>query len=678
MFCSPLPTDRVIAVDTECTGLNPWKGDRPFGIGLCGSNCIAYTDWSVDPYTREVTPDERDLKFLREALGNPDREYVFHNAKFDVRMLAAFGVEVKGKIHDTSFMSHAVNSGLRSHKLKFLADLYLQIDNEDEKDLQRATVDARRKGKKLGYALHETVGGDYWIVKHLNPTNELCEKYCKLDCVRTLGLYQLFVLLMKDLGVWEYYSQEMALWPCIYEMEQRGVRVRSGVCFKEIKHHTRLIEQATKKVQDFAGKTFNQNSTKQLCELLFERLELPVYKRTDKSGQPATDEDVLKRLSDLHPIVYEIRKVKVSSKARDTFFKKYLQMMVPDAKEACWVLHPDFRQCGARTGRLSCADPNLQQVPTFASGKERALVDVLARKAFGPRKGYQWYLFDYKQIELRVFADLGGPYLQDMFDEFMSGADIHSAVANKAWGSDIRNALEVLEFDRDDSERSEVVKKLIEDLHSPEKTAWGSPEDMAEYWLNSFKGDIVAAEKSIGKESTRALAKIINFLIIYGGGADALSVQIKKPVEECRIYLANYFGTYPGIKPFGYSVMKDAKQAGCIWTTHGKRIAVDRGYEYRAVNYLIQGSAAGFLKRSMLRVYEYLKGIGLDARIIMSIHDEIVIEIKEEHCRRSLIKQVKSIMEDSEGKFRIPTPVDVERVKRHWLEKEKIEWLTDR
>jgi DNA polymerase-1 len=634
-----IPSGKLIACDTETTGLNPWKGDRPFAFSFCNEKGDAgFFRWEVDPFTRNVLINHKQWAVMKKFFEDSSIAKVFHNAKFDIRMLEKLGIEVRGTVHDTMFAMHCLRTLEPTLALKPIAEKYAGIPNNDEKDLQKATLQARRMAKEKGWKLatDETHGdrpafADYWLAPP-----ELLAKYAITDVVRTITLWLLFRGLLKTEGVWEVYQEEMKLLWVTYQMEKRGVRVFPDVIRKEVARNKEIMKVSDKAIQKICP-GINVDSPKQLVQYFYETIDpknwspelvgMKTFHGTNsgkprhtpskytENGNASVDTETLLKLED--PLSRKIIEFKTAEKAAESFFGRYLRLMVKE--DDGYIIHPDFRQIGPVTGRFSCREPNLQNVADPYG--TRAPIPIPARMSFGPRKGYVWYHMDYKQMELWLFSS---PKIADerkMLDVLLSGRDLPSETAIEMWG-----------------------KERLEQ------------------------------DKREGRGVTRIRAKLMLYGIVYGIGPNGLANLNKIPVQEAKDDLARFKKVYPNIDKYMERTIRKAEQQGYVVGPLGRRFQTDRNVSYKAANYIVQGSAAQVLKKGMIDTHNYLSSSGIDGHLIMTIHDELAFEINKRHETVKNIRALKKIMESYGRLFGIPKlPVDVERVKDNWMEKEEME-----
>lgn len=395
---------------------------------------------------------------------------------------------------------------------------------------------------------------------------------------------------------------EMPLCEVLASMEFYGVKADAeGI--KAFGEDLKIkIDELTSQIYMYAGKEFNIASTKQLGEVLFEDLGLPAKKKT-KSGY-STNADVLESLMDKHPIVPLIVEYRTLTKLNSTYVDGLLKLIHPDGR-----VHSVFKQTETRTGRISSTEPNMQNIPV------RKEIGRNMRKFFVAEDGYTLLDADYSQIELRVLASVCGD--KNMQEAFSEGRDIHTSTAAQV-------------FD------------IPEDFVTPEM---------------------------------RSAAKAVNFGIIYGIGAFSLSKDIGVTVAEAKRYIKNYLDNFPKVSEFMDKTVDDGIKNGYVTTLFGRRRYIPelsasnkvlQAFGKRAaMNAPIQGAAADIIKIAMVRVYKKLREEDLDARLILQVHDELIIEAAEKDKDRAE-KILKDEMENA-VKLAVPMTVDVNSG-RSWFE----------
>ncbi len=393
----------------------------------------------------------------------------------------------------------------------------------------------------------------------------------------------------------ELYNMELKLSSILFDMEKRGFKVdREGlVSFSEFLQ-SRIIE-AESKVFQYAGEEFNVNSSKQLGVILFEKLNLPHGKKT-KTGY-STDAEVLEKLIPYHPIINEILIYRQLSKLKSTYAEGLLKVISDDGR-----IHTTFRQTLTQTGRLSSAEPNLQNIPV------RTELGRVFRKFFVAEEGNVLIDADYSQIELRILAHISED--ETLISAFRNGEDIHTITASGVFGIP-----------------AEAVNSEL-----------------------------------------RKRAKAINFGIIYGISDFALSNDIGVSVKEARAYINDYFATYPKISEYLEKTVKEAYEKGYVTTLFGRRRYIPelsapkktiKAFGERiARNSPIQGTAADIIKKAMIDVSEEFKKENMKSRIILQIHEELIVESPENEKD----KAAKILQKGMEKAYSLSVPLIAEAV----------------
>lgn len=366
------------------------------------------------------------------------------------------------------------------------------------------------------------------------------------------------------------------------DMEETGI-ILDAQALKEYGEKLAVrITELEERIYEAAGETFNINSPKQLGVILFEKLELPYGKKT-KTGY-STAADVLEKLAPEAPIVADILEYRTLTKLKSTYADGLVHFIAEDGR-----IHTNFNQTITATGRLSSTDPNLQNIPI------RMELGRLIRKAFLPAEGYVFMDADYSQIELRVLAHLSGD--EQLIEAYRTGQDIHRITASKVF-------------------------------HTPFEEV---------------------------TDLQRRNAKAVNFGIVYGISSFGLSQDLSISKKEAAEYIEQYFTTYPKVKEFLDKLVEEAKADGYITTMFGRRRPIpelassnfmQRSFGERvAMNSPIQGTAADIIKIAMIKVWKALKDAGCKSKLILQVHDELVIETyleEEEQVRQILTENMKS------------------------------------
>jgi len=392
---------------------------------------------------------------------------------------------------------------------------------------------------------------------------------------------------------------EMPIVEILAEMQYEGMYVDKHELVKYGENLKKHIEELRIDIYKMAGEEFNINSPKQLGVILFEKLELKPCKKT-KSGY-STDVDALDKIKDAHPIVDKILEYRQLMKLNST----YVEGLIPFINPKTERIHTFFHQTVTATGRLSSTEPNLQNIPT------RSEIGKKLRKVFKPEEGRIFVDADYSQVELRVMAHMSND--ETMIKAFNSDADIHTICA------------------------SQVFKVPIEEV----------------------------------SKQLRSKAKAVNFGIVYGISEFGLAEQIDIKRNEAKEYIEQYLDTYHGIKEYMDNIVEEAKKNGCVSTLFGRRRYIpelnSKNYMIRkfgdraAMNTPIQGTAADIMKIAMIKVYNELKNRNLKSKLILQIHDELLIETVLEE-KEEVEKLLKECMEES-ANLSVPLTVEVEEGK---------------
>ncbi len=396
---------------------------------------------------------------------------------------------------------------------------------------------------------------------------------------------------------------EIPLLNLLCEMEKVGFMIDREGINEYGEALDELARELTGRIYMQAGREFNINSPKQLGEVLFEELGLPCYKKKTKSGY-STDAQTLEELRSVSPIIEDILEYRQVTKLDNTYAK-----VLPAVADEGGRIHTDFKQTLTATGRLSSAEPNLQNIPI------RTKMGRQLRKYFIAREGYSLVDADYSQIELRLLAHISGDY--NMKDAFLAGEDIHTKTA---------------------------------------AAVFGIPEEAV-------------------SEEMRKRAKAVNFGIVYGIGGFSLAKDIGTTVAEASGYIKSYKMNYPDIDLYLERVVKEAERDGYTTTEYGRRRYIPeitaqngnlRAFGKRvAMNAPIQGTAADIMKLAMLRVDRALKAEGLNAKIVMQVHDELIVEVKDEQLQ--LCREIVRREMENAASLSVPLTVDVTSG-RNWLE----------
>ena len=387
------------------------------------------------------------------------------------------------------------------------------------------------------------------------------------------------------------------------DMQWNGMYLEEKELNEFGKELTSKLDSITKIIYEMAGEEFNINSTKQLGEILFEKMKLPVIKKT-KSGY-STDVDVLEKLKREDPIIEHILEYRQLMKLNSTYVEGLKQYINPKTKR----IHSFFHQTITATGRISSTEPNLQNIPTrFELGKR-------VRKLFKPEEGKVYIDADYSQIELRVLAAISED--AHMIEAFKEGQDIHKQAASKVFKTPI----------------DEVTKEQRSD------------------------------------------AKAVNFGIVYGISDFGLAEQLGITRKKAKEYIEEYLEQYSGIKNFMNNITEEAKKKGYVETLFHRRRYIpelkSNNYMVRqfgsraAMNTPIQGTAADIMKIAMIKVYKEIEKRNLNSKIVLQVHDEMMIETPENEIDE--VKEILKICMESAIQLQVPLIADISEA-RDWYE----------
>jgi DNA polymerase-1 len=431
------------------------------------------------------------------------------------------------------------------------------------------------------------------------------ENLCRqLEAVRRL--YELLSPRLDQLELRRLYEEiELPLVPVLADMERTGIKVDRAMLQQMSSAMEKQLTELTGRIYQGAGTEFNINSTKQLGEILFERLNLPVLKKTRKTGGYSTDQAVLEELAQTYELPKLILEYRQVAKLKSTYVDALPALIHPKTGR----VHTSFNQTGAATGRLSSSDPNLQNIPI------RSELGRMIRGAFVPENGNLLISADYSQVELRVLAHLSRDEV--LVGAFQAGEDIHDRTAREVF----------------------------------------SEEELA------------------NRAECRRRAKVINFGIIYGLSAFGLSQTLGISKEEAQTFIDAYFRRYSGVRAWLDRTLEEVRQLGCTRTLFGRIRPIpdikSKDYNMRhfaertAVNSPIQGTAADIIKIAMIRIHRALREGHLSAKILLQVHDELVLEAPEAEVEktRTLVQQQM----ESAAKLLVPLRVEL-NIADNWMD----------
>jgi DNA polymerase I len=623
---------KLIAFDTETTGLNPWRSRiykkhgmapaRPFAFAFCDSEGnTAFIRWEVNPKNRAIVPVKKDIKAMSEILGDPSIVKIGHNLAFDIRMARLSGIKFDWtKIQDTSILAHTLMggvSGVFGFQLKPLCKEYFGFEDGDEKDLLESVRKARLAAKAEGWAISnkETHGekyikSDYWL-----GDRKLLEKYARQDTERTMLLYRGLIEQTKHLpGAFKVYSEtEIPLLKAVYKMERTGIRAYPEKTESLRKFYENYVNSWRLKADKLGGKNLNLNSPKQLVEA-FQKAGAKLTKKT-VNGNLSLDADELLKLSSTFPLAKAVLECKAGQSMISKFLNAYDRLRT-DGNPS--IIRTSFHQTGTRTGRFSSSDPNFQQLASPDSVKKKADIPLKPREAFGPRDDCFWYMPDYSQMEVWVFAFAAKDPI--LTKALLAGKDVHEEVGKRIWG------------------------------HLPD-------------WKP-------------GKTIYRKKGKTIMFLKQYGGGASAYMNFTGCSKSEAYEALDNFDLKFPGVNEFILKITEEVQEKGWIENVFGRVSSVEKSMAYTGVNYLIQGTCADIMKRAMVRVSKrFSRKYHNEAKLLLTVHDELAIEAPKRLLKSALGRDIISDMQTDSKQIGLPVPLPVamKLTETTWAEAKEIQ-----
>ncbi|HHY6930336.1 TPA: DNA polymerase I [Burkholderia ambifaria] len=567
----------LTAFDTETTALDPMTARL---VGLSFSiepGKAAYLPVAHrGPDLPEQLPIDDVLARLRPWLESADRKKVGQHLKYDAQVLANYGIALNGIEHDTLLESYVLESH-RTHDMDSLALRHLGVKTIKYEDV------AGKGAKQIGFD---------------EVALEQAAAYAAEDADITLQLHQaLYPQVAREAGLERVYRDiEMPVSLVLRKMERTGVLIDDALLqAQSTEIATRLIELEGQ-AYELAGGEFNLGSPKQIGQIFFEKLQLPVVKKTP-SGAPSTDEEVLQKLAEDYPLPKLLLEHRGLSKLKSTYTDKLPRMVNP----ATGRVHTNYAQAVAVTGRLASNDPNLQNIPVRTAEGRRI------REAFIASPGHRIVSADYSQIELRIMAHISGD--ASLLRAFAQGEDIHRATAAEVFG------VTPLEVNSDQ----------------------------------------------------RRIAKVINFGLIYGMSAFGLASNLGITRDAAKLYIDRYFTRYPGVAQYMEDTRTAAKDKGYVETVFGRRLWLPeinggngprrQAAERAAINAPMQGTAADLIKLSMIAVDDWLTRDRLASRMIMQVHDELVLEVPDDEL--SLVREKLPEMMCGVAKLKVPLVAEV-------------------
>jgi DNA polymerase-1 len=519
-------------------------------LGISDGENIYYIDF-------EKAEENKVLESLKVIFESKEIAIWGHNLKNEIIYLMRNNIQINNIQFDSEIGKYLLNPSESSYSLDKIAYEFLNIEIPSENQILGTGV-KRKTFKEIGLEQRKA-----YIFNYLNTVNKVQKQITKeVDVLKMTSLYE---------------EIELPLIEVLAYMEFIGFKVDIGVIDKLGVHFQKKITELEKDIYELAGENFNINSPKQLSVILFEKLGLPIIKKT-KTGI-STDIEVLERLSSEHAIVGKIIEYRSMVKLNST----YVEGLKNEVNKNTGRVHSVFNQTIASTGRISSTEPNLQNIPTRTEeGRE-------LRKAFVSEDDYILCDADYSQIELRVLSHLADE--QNLIDAFKQGLDIHAKTASQVFHVNL----------------SDVTPEM------------------------------------------RGRAKAVNFGIVYGISDYGLSRDLKIPRKEAKKYIDNYMKYYSNIEKYMKDIVEQGKRDGYVTTYFGRRRYIpelsSRNFNIRsfgeriALNTPVQGTAADIIKAAMVGVYNRLKNNNMKSRLILQVHDELIIEAYKDE-----LEEVKTIL----------------------------------
>ncbi len=581
-----LRASELFAIDTETTGLDAMTVEL---VGISFANTVgsgAYVPFGhVYPGAPQQLDRELVLNKLKPLLEDPHQIKVGQNPKYDMIIFARYGIDLVGMDYDTMLESYVFNSTASRHDMDSLALKYLGY-----KTLKYEDVAGKGKGQ----------------INFSEVDIEQAAPYAAEDADVTLRLHEfLWPKLQQQPTLRRLFQEiEMPLLPVLASMQRIGVKIDADMLRRQSGELGQRILELEREAHDVAGQPFNLDSPKQIQEILYQKLGLPVLKKTPK-GQPSTAEDVLQELAEDYPLPRVILEHRSMSKLRSTYTDKLPEMINADTGR----VHTSYHQAVAATGRLSSSDPNLQNIPVRTAEGRRI------RQAFICDKGFTVLSADYSQIELRIMAHLSGD--AGLRQAFAQGADVHRATAAEVFD---------VELDSVTDEQRRNAKAIN----------FGLIYGMSAFGLaRQLKIDRTTAQEYVNLYFTR-----------YPGVKDFMDRTRAQAREQ------GFVETVFGRRLYAQDINA---------SNHARRQYAERA----AINAPMQGTAADLIKLAMLAVHDWINSSAADVKMIMQVHDELVFEVAEADLDLAT-DNIRRYM-SGVAKLSVPLVVDI-GVGRNWDE----------
>jgi len=572
-----LDSAALVAFDTETTGLDPLSAQL-VGMSFCAEpGRAAYLplahNYAGAPRQLGI---ERALILLRPWLEDAAKPKLGQNLKYDQHVLANHGVALRGVAHDTLLESYVLESHLR-HDMGTLAERHLRLPTISYDDV------TGKGAQRIGFE---------------QVSVERATEYAAEDADVTLRLHQcLYPKVQAEPGLeYVYRHIELPAREALFRMERNGVLIDAALLEAQSRELGQKMMELEQQAHREAGQPFNLNSPKQIGEIFFERLQLPVLKKTP-SGAPSTDEEVLERLAADYPLPKTLLEYRGLSKLKSTYTDKLPRMVNP----ATGRVHTNYAQATAVTGRLASTDPNLQNIPV------RTIEGRRIREAFIAPAGSVIVSADYSQIELRIMAHISRD--ENLLRAFAAGEDVHRATA------------------------AEIFNRALHEVTSEERRYAKVINFGLIYGMSAF-----GVAQALGLERATAQTYIDSYFMRYPGVARYMQ-ETREQARE-RGYVETVFGRR-------------------LWLTEIRAANAGRrqGAERAAINAPMQGTAADLIKLSMIAVQNWLDAERLSAKQVMQVHDELVLEVPQAELAQ--VRETLPALMTGVAQLAVPLVVDV-------------------
>ena len=567
----------AFAIDTETSSLDTMTADL-LGISLSceeGEGCYIPIQHSYDGMPEQLLLSTI-VKTLGDAISSNQTKLVGQNLKFDLPILNRHGIKVTEFLGDTMLMSYVLNSTGTRHGLDRMAVHYLQYQPMKYEEV------AGSASKQINFAQVEIPAATFYAAEDADITFRL---FNLLD--KKLQKEPKLINLLKTL--------EYPMLKSLLRVETNGAKIDTNMLAEYSKELGLKIDKLSKTAFKMAGEEFNMDSPKQLVEILYNKLELPVLKKTPK-GQPSTNEDTLQRLAEEYELPKVIIQYRGLAKLKSTYTDSLVNIQHPDTKR----IHTSYQQAVTSTGRLSSTEPNLQNIPIkTAEGRK-------IREAFVAEKGNVLISADYSQIELRIMAHLSGD--KNLTHAFNNNIDVHSATA------------------------SEIFDVPLEEVTTDHRRSAKAINFGLIYGMSAF-----GLTRQLGIPRHEAQAYLDTYFERYTGVREYMDST--KELAKQNLYVETILGRKLHVTEINAS--------------NGlRRQAAERA----AINAPLQGSAADIIKKAMIDVDEWIGEDNLNIKMTMQVHDELIFEVKKDFAEEALTNVI-SLME-SAVKLDIPLIVD--------------------